>query len=238
MIPVSILPQPDDTTCGPTSLHAVYRYYQDPIGLQEVIQQVPDLENGGTLGVFLADHALRRGYKTKIYTYNLFLFDPTWKELTNHKLVGKLREQLLYKQGDKLRQASEAYIEYLQLGGRVMFENLTRSLLKKYFKKGVPLLTGLSATYLYNNCREMSDENLKSVFHDVKGEPMGHFVVLCGFADGNKKVIVADPWKENPISGDHIYTVSTSRLMNAIMLGIITYDANILVIEPKEEGQL
>ncbi|HKJ47383.1 MAG TPA: hypothetical protein VJ991_16230, partial [Balneolales bacterium] len=58
---VDILPQPTDSTCGPTSLHAVYSYYGDDIPLQDVIDQVHCFENGGTLAVFLAIHALKRG---------------------------------------------------------------------------------------------------------------------------------------------------------------------------------
>ena len=69
--------QPDNTTCGPTCLHAVYRYYNDSISLQEVISEVSLLEEGGTLAVYLACHALRRGYKTTIFPYNLQIFDPT-----------------------------------------------------------------------------------------------------------------------------------------------------------------
>ena len=34
------------------------------------------LDQGGTLDVFLANHALQRGYKATILTYNLDLFDP------------------------------------------------------------------------------------------------------------------------------------------------------------------
>ncbi|MFH1021272.1 MAG: C39 family peptidase, partial [Pseudomonadota bacterium] len=75
---VAILPQPDLITCGPTCLHAVYQYYGDDITLTKVIDEVKSLETGGTLDVFLACHALRRGYKARIYTYNLQVFDPTW----------------------------------------------------------------------------------------------------------------------------------------------------------------
>jgi hypothetical protein len=32
-----------------------------------------------------------------------------------------------------------------------------------------------------------------------------------------------------------VYSVSFARLINSIMLGIVTYDANLLVIEPKEK---
>lgn len=75
---MDILPQPNDTAYGPTSLHAVYRYYGDNIPLEQVIQEVRHLKTGGTLGVYLAHHALKRGYHAIIYTYNLHIFDPTW----------------------------------------------------------------------------------------------------------------------------------------------------------------
>ena len=77
---IEILPQPDDTTCGPTCLHAVYRYYGDSIPLRDVISEVQKLEEGGTLAVLLGLHALRRGYRATLYTYDLQVFDPTWFE--------------------------------------------------------------------------------------------------------------------------------------------------------------
>jgi hypothetical protein len=43
--------QPDYTTCGPTALHAIYRYYDDPIDLHTVIAETRKLPTGGTLGV-------------------------------------------------------------------------------------------------------------------------------------------------------------------------------------------
>ena len=77
-LPVKILPQPDETTCGPTCLHAVYRYWEDEEPLTAVIERTGRLELGGTFAVFLACDALRKGYRATIYTYNLKVFDPTW----------------------------------------------------------------------------------------------------------------------------------------------------------------
>src|SRR5690606_33790014 len=77
---LEVLPQPNDTTCGPTCLHAVYRYFGEDIDLGHVIDEVPPLPGGGTLAVWLANHALQRGYDATIFTYNLQLFDPSWFE--------------------------------------------------------------------------------------------------------------------------------------------------------------
>ena len=60
-LPFAILPQPTITTCGPTCLHSIYRYFNDSISLKQVISEVSMLEEGGTLAVFLANHALKRG---------------------------------------------------------------------------------------------------------------------------------------------------------------------------------
>lgn len=233
MIPIKIHTQPDDSTCGPTSLHAVYRYFKDTISLGEVIREVPYLEEGGTLEVLLACHALQRGYKATIFTYNLHIFDPTWFMLTNEEIIDKLERQLEIKKGKKLARASKAYIEFLKLGGKLCCEDLTVDKLRTYFERGIPMLTGLSATYLYRSAREYADEEGNSVYDDVQGYPMGHFVVLCGFTDDLRHVVVADPYPDNPYFKDNYYEVGLSHLLSSIMLGMSTFDANLLAIEPK-----
>src|SRR5512144_2563261 len=78
-LPLHIQPQPDETTCGPTCLHAIYTYWGEKENLGDVISRTRKLEQGsGTFAVFLACDALRKGYQATIYTYNLTVFDPTW----------------------------------------------------------------------------------------------------------------------------------------------------------------
>jgi hypothetical protein len=226
---LEIQPQPDATTCGPTCLDAVYRYYGDDIGLDRVIAETGRLEAGGTLAVFLACHALGRGYRATIYTYNLRVFDPTWFADGGASLREKLARQRKRKREAKLRLATDAYLDFLERGGRILFEDLTPSLLARYFDRSKPVLAGLSATYLYRTARELDDR-----YDDVGGEASGHFIVLCGYDGEGHDVRVADPYPTNPES-KHYYTVTMHRLIGAIYLGILTYDANLLVIEPGRE---
>ena len=227
---VDILPQPDDFTCGPTCLHAVYRYYGDDLPLEQVIAEVPRLADGGTLDVLLACHALRRGYDATIYTYNVQMFDPTWFEPVRHDLAERLRRQLLYKQSPRASIATAAYLEFLARGGKLKFEDLTGALIRKYLNRGAPVLSGLSATYLHRTAREYGP-SLEA--DDIRGEPAGHFVVLCGYDRASREVLVADPLERNPISGEAQYAVSIDRAICAILLGIVTYDANLLIVEPR-----
>jgi hypothetical protein len=225
--------QPDDVTCGPTCLQALYHYYGDIVPLKEVIQDVKQLKLGGTLAVMLGNHALKRGYRAHIYTYNLNLFDPTWFKHSSKKMIQNLRGQMEFKhKRRKLRVASQAYIKFLQSGGEVFNSELDENLIKKYLKQSRPILTGLSATWLYGSAREIPQFD---IYDSIKGEPAGHFVVITGFDEEKNTVQITDPNEPNPIGQGKVYSVSFPRLINSIMLGIVTYDANLLIIEPKEK---
>lgn len=230
---LEIARQPNDSTCGPTCLHAVYRYYGDPISLEQVIDEVASLETGGTLAVQLACHALSRGFQATIYTYNLHLFDPTWFRGGGVDLAERLREQANVKSDPKLRAATGAYLEFLAKGGRMRFRELNGELIRGHLRKNRPILTGLSATYLYDCSREFGTHQLS--YDDVRGEPVGHFVVLSGYDQRERLVMVADPLHDNPGFSSPYYSVGMQRLLGAILLGVLTYDANLLVLEPGDE---
>jgi len=230
---LDILPQPDDKTCGPTCLHAVYRYFGDKLPLEQVITETLELETGGTLAVFLAAHALRRGYDATIYTYNLEVFDPTWFTMENVDLAERLHRQLDYKKDQKLVHATHGYLEFLRLGGRIKYVDLGPDLIRRYLRKGIPILTGLSATYLYHSAREYGSD--VSHYDDLRGEPTGHFVVLSGYNKAQRTVSVADPFQPNPMAPGNYYETRINRLIGAILLGVLTHDANMLIIQPRIE---
>jgi hypothetical protein len=226
---LEVLPQPDATTCGPTCLHAVYRYWGDEASLDEVVAEIKPLPEGGTFAVSLACHALHRGYHAEIYTYNLQMFDPTWF-VDKGNLAERLEAQRKHKRSRRLSIATDAYLEYLDLGGTVRFEELRPALIRRFLNRGVPILTGLSATYLYRCAREHKDQS-----DDVRGEPVGHFVVLSGYNRQRREITVSDPSHDNPQFRTHRYSVRMDRLITAVALGVMTYDANLLVLTPKNE---
>lgn len=227
---LEIQEQPDDTACGPTCLQAVYRYYGDDISLGQVVEETGTLRDGGTLAVLLGSHALRRGYRATIFTFNLLMFDPTWFE-TGRSLPEKLQQQARLKQDARLHEATPAYLHFLEAGGAIRFEDLSPGLLRRYLNRSTPVLTGLSATYLYGSKREHGVECEQD---DLRGSPVGHFVVVCGYRKRKREVLVADPWRANPLSTRLQYWVDIGRLLNSVLLGIVTYDANLLVIEPAQ----
>jgi hypothetical protein len=229
---LEILPQPDDTTCGPTCLQAVYRYYGHRLRLDRVIREVDQFEEGGTLAVLLGLHALNEGFAATLYAYNLQIFDPTWFR-PGVDIRAKLSARIRAKRHWKLRKASNAFIEFLMKGGEIRFHDLTPDLLVRHLEAGIPILTGLSATYLYHHAREFG---LACVPDDVRGDPAGHFVVLSGFNRENNTVYVADPYEPNPLGrGAQHYEVNLYRAITAILLGVLTFDGNLLMIEPSRK---
>ncbi len=228
---IDILRQPDDETCGPTCLHAIYRYYGLELPLEQLIADVPKLEDGGTLAVLMGCDALRRDYTAKLYTYNLPVFDPSWFELEPEEFAARLRAQMAFKKTRRrLQTASKAYIDFLERGGKIRFEDLTTALIRRFLSSGRPIITGLSSTYLHRSPREFGPE---AIDDDVRGEPAGHFVILAGYNRETREVLVADPLNPNPLSNTHEYLVSIDRVICAVLLGVVTHDANLLIIEPR-----
>ncbi|MCH8566773.1 MAG: hypothetical protein LAT67_00860 [Balneolales bacterium] len=232
---LDMLQQPDDVTCGPTCLHSVYRYYGLDYRLEEIINSVRSLHDGGTLGVLLGLDALEKGMIAELITYNLTVFDPAWVALSRGELIQKLKQQADIKDDHKLRVASGHYIDFLLNGGKIKFQELTAGLIQKLLKRQTPILAGLNATYLYGCSRERYSGN-ESVYDDVGGYPTGHFVVIYGYNKEKKVALIADPLHHNPAYKTPYYEVPVPRLLNAILLGALTYDANLLILKhPTQE---
>jgi hypothetical protein len=221
--------QPDDVTCGPTCLRKVYHYFGHDLPLDTVLGEIDRNEDGGTLAVFMGVAALRRGFQARIYSYDLRIFDPTWRELEPAALMEKVRLRIPHLSRTKAQRSAIAYLEFLERGGSLGFEELTPALLKGILNSGHPVLAGLSATHLYGFSRERHDPAThKLVDDDVAGDPTGHFVVIAGYEQRGRKFVVRDPSEHVPRTRDGRLVVEANRLINAILLGDLTYDAVLL----------
>ena len=217
--------QPDNVTCGPTCLAQVYRYYGHRKELRTVIEETPRNPDGGTLAVYLGMSALKNNFRTTLYCYDLKVFDPTWRPLSPLELIQKLQRRKRIVESKRLQRTLEAYCQYLKRGGQIRFRELEKKLLIDILAKGHPILTGLSATYLYRTPREFNDR-----YDDIRGNPVGHFVVICGYYPASDRFIVRDPSSHIPFSRTGKYSVDAERLISAILLGDVTYDAVLLVL--------
>lgn len=228
--------QPDDLTCGPTCLRKVYDFYGLRLDDREILGGLDRNEDGGTLAVFLGIAALARGFAARIYSYDLRIFDPTWASLSRDVLAEKIHARFPYLPDGKRLQAARAYLEFLERGGEIRFDELTPALLKRIIDREHPVLAGLSATYLYRFPRERQADDDLLVPDDVGGEPTGHFVVIVGYEHWGRRFSLRDPSGHVPLAPDGRQVVDAQRLINSILLGDVTYDAVLLELWPREEG--
>ncbi|MBA2690095.1 MAG: hypothetical protein H0U63_04765, partial [Burkholderiales bacterium] len=168
-------------------------------------------------------------YQATIYTYNVTVFDPTWFNAPGINVAERLHQQCELKMDYRLQQVTQGYLEFLSLGGRLKLVDLSRYLLRAILRRGLPILTGLSSTYLYRSKREYGPDDTPD---DVRGLPAGHFVVIAGYNWQQRTLLIADPYQPNPYGPAHEYWISMDRVIAAILLGIVTHDANLLVVHP------
>lgn len=227
--------QPDDVTCGPTCLRKVYHFYGRNVPVEIVLGEVERNEDGGTLAVNLGIAALGRDFRARIFSYNLRIFDPTWSRLGSEEIADRLELRRKHVSDGKARRAMAAYVRFLRAGGEMAFDELTPKLLKAIINRDHPILAGLSATYLYRMARECHvGETNELVEDDIAGEPIGHFVVISGYRDRGRRFTLRDPSAHVPHTADGRVVVEAQRLINAILLGDLTYDAVLLELWPSE----
>lgn len=222
--------QPTHTSCGPTCLHGIYSFFEDHIKLSKVIKEISDFEEGGgTLGVVLANHALKRGYDVTVYTYNINIFDPTWFQSDQQEIIDSLAKRRDRWSADhKEVFAINSYIKFLERGGKIRMETLSKNLIRSILSEKVPIITGLSSTWLYQAPRE---DQVKNIDDPIHGDPSGHFVIIEGISRTHASI--CDPYRFNPISSTNYYKVTFDRLFNSILLGISSRDGNLIVIRKK-----
>lgn len=225
----AIAAQPDKFTCGAASLHAMYAYLGDAIQCEQVVGEINHLPDGGTFASALGAHALARGYRVWLYTWNIQYFDPSWFDGSSAELVHKLEIQRERKSTPVFDFASRSYQQFLDLGGQIRTGELSASLLYSLLQEHGPLLLGLCATWLHRCPRERPDD---MAMDSVAGVPTGHFIILHGMR-GLTEALVSDPEQHRTFPFKHQYSVSMDRLLTAIALGGLTGDAEVLIINPR-----
>jgi hypothetical protein len=191
----------------------MYSYWGKTEPLQGVIERTRTLESGvGTFAVFLGCDALVNGFGATIYTYNLTVFDPTWFA-AGVDITERLQKQWHLKPDSRPRHATQGYLEFLRLGGRLRLTDLSQPLIHGLLRRQLPILTGLSSTFLYRAPREYGPGDTPD---DLRGFPAGHFVVIADYDREQRQVLVhtrrrADGHRKCRVSQTDGFSSSTLR---------------------------
>ena len=212
----------------------MYRYWGDQEPLQTIIARMYRLEQGGTFAVFLGCDALRKGYGAAIYTYNVTVFDPTWFT-RNVDIAERLTKQREVKSDERLQVATSGYLQFLQLGGRLRFADLSQVLVRALLR--FRLLQRSAALHLSVRVLNPDGSSSSPGISDMgqSGHGTQDYAMAGSFSRARRHVLVVDPYQPNPYGEAHEYWISIDRVVTAILLGIVTHDANLLVVYPRRK---
>ncbi len=212
--------QPDDESCGITCLQAVYEHYGFETSAEALQHQVVHWrKTGGTVGVNLGRHALAHGFSAEIYTYNIKVFDPTWRDLPRDEIRAKLKLRQRRIRSSRQKKEIGFYLDFIKHGGVVRFDDLDEALFRRLFASKQPVICGLSATYLYQSIRELPNNQE----NDVIGNPVGHFVVVSAYDAEKHEVQIHDPLRQHPLSATGTYSLPLPEIQQRGDAGILTY---------------
>lgn len=219
---VEIEPQPTIVACGPTCLHAVYRYFGREISIATIVDEVNHKVVEGCFDGALGVHAICAGLSARIASVNLRVLDPSW-------FVGHGIREALVAAGNKtselsLKNAALAYAAFVNAGGELALGGITFESIVNSISRSIPVIVGLSSTFLYRSRR--------SSITDGEETSVGHFVVVTGVDVKQRMVSIADPLSENPAGLGAYYDLPWDQLLSCICLGALTNDGAALIVWP------
>ena len=170
--------QQQSKTCGLACLRMIFSNFSDYISEKELVKQVK-VHSFGIFSTDLAIIALKKGYKTTLYTFNLPLFSKyniEFGTLVNLKLIRKISPK------PSSKKAYDSIKNYLKYGGVLYYDYPRLELLEKYLDQEWPCLISF---------------NTASTGKYYKKWDNGHYNVVHGIDKHHVNILDPDPWEEN-----------------------------------------
>lgn len=218
-----------DKDSGPTCLAQIYRLHGFERSRATVIERTRRAPDGRILAPHLGLTALEDGLGCEIYSCNLRVFDPTWRDFPDAELAQKLRARREAVDGDSsLQELIGAYIEFIEAGGDVQYHEPTRELITGLLHEGLPVIARINATYLYGTPREFGGE-----YEDVRGEAVLRYVVVSGYFPKSGRFIVHDSSPRVPARRLGRYSARWDRFISATLADVTADGPVLLAVRPR-----
>ena len=193
-----VLVQQGIQECVQASTVQLIKYYGYNKNLEEVKKEVPvyvnndGVKQGTSLG-HIATYFQTVGLKTTLHTSDIIVFDKTWGNLDNQRLISNLELRKEYvKHGiydsDTINLIVSGYIDFLKAGGTISMPIVDTAYLLKYLAKG-PLYMIVSYNVL-NNCAKYEYGGEKQ--DSIKGIPSTHAAIISGYESGMFEIVDPD----------------------------------------------
>lgn len=185
-----ICQSPDTIECGLAALAMIYSYYDIPVSLTKLREEVP-LSEVGVYAPQLGTNLIEHGFNAEIITYNPRLIEKIDQTLDQKALLYKFKYKadFLKTEGDK--KCINYFINFMEQGGTIRVTIPSLEVIQEQLENKQPLIASL-ATIIYPG---KPDE-----FHPYRDTI--HGVVITGRGQG--LISVNDPsWTED--GGKHSY---------------------------------
>jgi hypothetical protein len=181
--------------CGPTALVEVMEFFDHKkYDVNEIIEETKNTYRNMDWIFAAGISAIKRGFKVKIITISTEIFDPSWAELDNKKLIKKMKKRINFLSRKRNKDSYiiewniaplKRAVKFLEEGGELIFCPVTTQLIKYFLRKKVPVIVPVNENVFYGIRRTVNDE-----YDDIRGMAGGHIVVISGFK--GKEFIITD----------------------------------------------
>ena len=225
--------QPTNNTCGYAALATLLSYYTKGYKPEELVNIIPQPKDSegtshGSVTSQLADWCQLEGFKTHMFTSDMYITDLSWKDKSSKQINERL-EQVKYKRKVPIMDShwveayENAYLSMLNNGVELtIVQFITTELLYKLLEEG-PVFANICSSASTGRGRTISTELRTDKIDDLNGRISTHSVVIYGNnEDGD--FLVADPW-------DGLMTVEPEHMVLSIEAAQIECDNQIFVIK-------
>jgi hypothetical protein len=232
--------KPDE--CLPACLAAVFDFYKIKITEDEIIETISkdsfklydwDFQAGKL--------AIRKGLKAEIYSNVPQLFDPSWLDISQEKLIEKMEKSLEFFAlrsknfendpdlmsfmcpnkivAQRLVRDAETSLDFLNAGGIINFNSISEALIEKTLKAKIPLIVSHNPTLLHRiqRCYNFQPD-------DIKGNSWGHYIIISGYT--KSEFVISDPAGMS-YRGSFVYKINKDLLLESIL----RYNGQLLAIK-------
>lgn len=201
--------QEKKNTCGVGVLRMLMRYWGVKLSEKEVLEKVP-LHSWGAYTTDLGVIALKRGFEVEAWTFHLGILGElklAWGAEVNLDILRRVKPRA------SDRATYESMVRYVKAGGKLDWDTLRVTRLKKWLDKKVPCIISVNTAALGNYWRRFDN---------------GHYLVVEGY-EGDEFWVV-DPDKEESKAR---YAISQELLLPAWSINSYNSSDYLMVVYPR-----
>lgn len=208
-------------SCGPVCLANIYSYFGVKTDLKKILKDLDIDDRSTTYPAQLAIHIMSQGLETVFLNSNPFTVSPDWKEKTNTEIIERLGKWLKLNKKNRWYKNCQYLHTYLKKGGQFKITDLTTKLIDEYINKGYLILCCIEESWIWEKRKITGTDK----YHDVKGAPRGHFIVLYG--EEKNDYLVSDPFPTGLKNKQGLYKLNKDKLL----ISSLVWTGQIVVIK-------